>query len=208
MLRTLLSTRKATLLLLALVYFAGQPAFAQDPDAILDRIKTKYESVNAVQAQFTQTIASQFADESTSSTGQITFQDDSYRVEVGGQTIVTDGTTTWIYDPANNQVLINDYVQDASTFSVNDFFFNFDEQYNISSTGTGSFDGEAHVKLTLAPKAGDSLFERVILWMSESDDLVKRMEVTDVNGTEMVFQLNQIVLNPRISTDLFQLKRH
>jgi len=97
---------------------------AQSAEEILDRMKTRFDTIDTFRAEFSQVITSEFSDEREMSSGVLTMKKDQYRVETPGQTIVTDGITTWVYLPYEDQVLINDYEEDEMTFSINDFFFN------------------------------------------------------------------------------------
>ena len=110
---------------------------------------------------------------------------------------------TWIYDEAKNQLLINDYVEDEESFSLNDFFFKSNEDYAVTRAEQVELDGEAHHVLHLEPKRGDAFFTAVTIWMREADGLATRLEVEDVNGTRMTFGLDNIELNPPVEDALF-----
>src|SRR5690606_23184756 len=82
--RLTLISRALAAFLLAAVAFAGQVQ-AQDGGAVLDRLRAKYESLDALRARFTQTVGGEVTE------GTLVFRGDQYRIETGNQTLVTDG---------------------------------------------------------------------------------------------------------------------
>ncbi|ARA92534.1 cell envelope biogenesis protein LolA [Rhodothermaceae bacterium RA] len=192
------------LAVLAIVLFTGQSAaLAQDAHALFERLKTTYETIDALQARFQQTMSTPYSDREETFSGTIVFQRDRYRVETGTQTFVTDGTVTWVYLPDANQVLINDYVEDETAFSLNSFFLNYTDRYEVTSAETVQLDGATHYLLRLKPRNPDTFFTDIAIWMRDRDNLVTRMEVTDVNETRMTFHLEDIQLNPVLRADTF-----
>lgn len=185
------------------LFFGQSTVVAQDGPELLERLRAKYESIDALRAEFTQTMTSEYSDAEESFEGTVILDGNRYRVEAGRNTFVTNGEVTWIYDTAKNQVLINDYVEDETAFSLNDFFFKSNQDYEVASAEEATHDGEAHHVLHLAPKREDAFFSEVTIWMRDEDALATRLEVLDVNGTRMAFRLDNIELNPPVSDDMF-----
>jgi len=167
-------------------------ADAQSADEVLASLRTKYDSMTSLSATFNQTTSSTYMDETEHYSGDIFLQGDSYRIEMATQTIVSDAQLMWIYNKSENQVLINDYVDDETTFSLSRFLREFDSAYTVGAfenTETGSI-------LTLLPSDPYSSFQSVTMWTRTRDDLVTRLDVLDVNDVEMRFDLLDIVFNP------------
>lgn len=193
------------LLLAALLLGSGfSRVQAQSADQIFQRLKAKYDSIASLRAEFSQTMTSSYTDEAATSQGLLILQGNRYRVETQGQTLVTDGKVTWVYVPSENQVLINDYVEDETTFSINEFFFNYEDHYKASKVKTARLNGEKHYVLTLTPKRQDAFFKQVTLSMRDRDNVVTQMEVVDVNDTTMTFNLKNIQLNPKLGPNTFK----
>ena len=66
-----------------------------------------------------------------------------------------------------------------------------------------TFDGEKHFELRLQAKDPSYFFREATLWMRDSDAIITRLEVKDVNETRMLFTLKNIELNPSLDADLF-----
>lgn len=200
--------RLLALLLVGLFAAAGvhENVQAQTADQVYERLKARYKSIQSVRAEFTQTTTSDYDDGAATTRGVLLMQGNKYRVETGDQTLVTDGKVTWVYVPRDRQVLVNDYVEDETTFSLNDFFFDYAERYRVTNVSTAQLDGQKHFVLTLVPKAQDTFFTEVVLSMRDRDELVTRLQVQDVNGNRMDFRLANIEVNPPIGAETFTFR--
>ncbi len=181
----------------------GDQATAQDAETVFERLKDKYDSIESLRAEFSQTMTSSYMDEEATSRGVLVIQGDRYRVETEGQTLVTDGKVTWVYLAAQNQLLINDYRNDEQTFSISEFLFGHSENFDASEVTTTTMGGQKHLVLTLTPKKDDAFFTEATLALRDRDDVITQLQVVDVNGTTMVFNLNNIQLNPALQENVF-----
>ena len=198
--KTLLSLRSfafLVLLVLVAVPFAGQ-AQAQTNSTVLDRLRARYESLDALRAQFTQRIGTAEMD------GALVLRGDAYRIDTGDQTLVTDGTTSWVYSKADKQLLVNDAVADETTFSPADFFTHYPDRFHVKVDGQESIDGVRHDRLRLTPKNDDAFLQEVTLFVRGSDALPTRVRLVDGNGTTVVFDLRDVEINPRLRGDEFR----
>jgi outer membrane lipoprotein-sorting protein len=185
------------LLALIVVLTAGQ-AYAQRGGDILDRLRERYESTDALRARFTQTIGD------ASMEGTLTLRGDAYRIEMSDQTLVTDGTTSWVYSKPDQQVLVNDVIPDETAFSPADFFTHYPDRFDVSVAGSETLDGARHDRLTLTPKSQDSFLREVTLFVRSTDALPTRVQIVDGNGTRVAFDLRDVEVNPRIGSDVFR----
>ncbi len=190
---------------IAVLLWGHSTARAQSGQDVIERIRSTYENMAALRAEFRQTTTTPFDEHGESVSGVIYLSKDKFRIETGGQTIVSDGEVTWIYNAATNQVLINENAEDETTFSLNRFLFDFDDTYEIASTGRALLGGKEHHMLLLRPKDPNSYFREIMVVVRESDNLVPRIEVVDVNDTRMVFELKSIEVNPPLAPDTFVL---
>lgn len=191
------------LVALAVLSIGQSTASAQDASDVFERLRAKYATIESLQAEFTQTMTSAYSDEAATSAGTLILSGDKYRIETGSQTLVTDGITTYIYLPNEKQVLINNFVEDETSFTPSDFLLNYDERFDVAKVDAVQHEGSRHFKLLLKPKSKDSFFREATLWMRDSDNIITRLEVLDVNETRMVFSLNNVKLNPKLSATTF-----
>ena len=188
-----------------LVVFSGgwsQPASGQSlqEEDVLRSLRTKYDTMVSMSAAFDQTTSSDFMDTDERYRGHILLSGDAYRIEMPAQTIVTDTQLTWVYNATESQVLINNYVDDETTFSLSRFLSEFDTAYSVQSIEETA-DGPTVV---LIPNDEFSSFLSVQMWIRSSDGIVNRLRVVDVNDVEMLFDLSDIVFNPTVPENSFR----
>lgn len=181
----------ASLLLLACVV---APGWAQNSMTLTD-VQEAYDALDGLQASFTQLISSEFGGDTTRVTGSILLAGNKYRVESSDQTVITNGTTTWIYTPADSQVVVNDAEQNASTVTPRTFLTASAERYTVESTESASRLGAPHVKLSVTASDESARFQAATLWVRRADTLVTRMRATDRNGSTLDLRLREIDLN-------------
>lgn len=188
---------------LTVLSFGHTTAQAQDAATIAKRLQDKYNTVQSLRAEFTQTMTSAFSDDAATSSGVLVVSGDKYRVETATQTLVTDGVTTSIYLPEENQVLLNDFIQDETSFSPSEFLLNYDDHFTVTEAETVTLDRAKHIKFSLSPKNKDSFFQEATIWMRDRDDIITRLELLDVNETRMTFVLKNVQLNPTLDDKAF-----
>ena len=186
-----LRTVVSALLLLGL----SVPAAAQEAPS-LNALQARYDQLNGLRGSFTQVTASEFADDSSRIEGRVLLAGNKYRVETPGQTVITNGTTTWIYSPADSQVVINDAEANTSTITPQTFLTASAKRYDVASTRTARQEGVPHDVLSLTAASDSARFREATLWVRQSDRIVTRLRATDRNGATLDLRLHGIVVNP------------
>lgn len=194
---------RSLLLVLVLTAVAGGPVYAQSEPISLETVHTAYTNLDALQAEFTQVVSSEFAEDSTRLTGTVLLSGNKYRVEAPDQTVVTDGTTTWIYTPADTQVVVNDADQGESAVTPDAFLTASAERYTVTETRNVQRSGRPHHRLDIEATDSASQFETATLWVRGSDHIVSRMRATDRNGSTLDLRLHEIEVNPSIVDTAF-----
>lgn len=188
---------------LLITFASASVSVAQSGDALLERMRSTYENLSALRASFTQQTQSDFLDSDDIYTGTIVLSGDRYRVETPGHTFVSDGETVWVYNEADAQVLLNNHEDDETSFSISRFFFEADDTYTVQNSAREVLDGEVYYQMTLTPKDPESFFSEVRMWLRDRDNLVTRLQVSDLNETTMLFDLDDLELNPSLPTNTF-----
>ncbi len=193
-----------TILVIVIVLAAGHPAQAQDADAVFQRLLDKYETISSLRASFTQTMTTPYSDDEASFSGRLMLQGDQYRVETGTEVLIVNERETFVYRPQEQQLLINDTVNDENSFSPSEFLLDYHQRFDVAEASAETLNGERHYRLTLLPRNPDSFFLEATLWMRDRDALITRLEVLDANETRMIFELDDLELNPPLAPDTFR----
>ncbi len=187
-------------LLLCLIA-AAPAASAQDGEALLGRLRTRFESVRTFRAEFSQRTSSPIFDSGEEVIrGTLFVRGDRYRLESRTRTLVNDSKTLWVYDASEQQVLVSDYVEDEYTFSITGFLYRFDERWQFETVERAD-DGWL---LHLLPRNPDDFFRSVAVSMRQSDSMVTSVRVVDANEVTMVFTLDDLVENPPLDDSVFR----
>lgn len=192
-------------LLVVFLILLATPANAQsqnqvpDAEAVLERIDQTYRTLTAVRASFSQEIGSQTLE------GTLTVQGDQFRVELPGQTIVSDGETAWSYSEADNTVLISRVADDPAFFSPGELFLRYPERFNIAVTERTTWNQVLMDVLDLSPKNPADEVEAATLYVRASDGVPVRVEVQSL-GQSVTITLADIRLNPRLDGTSFRFR--
>jgi len=193
------------------VLFLGQhESVAQDvqdskAENILNKLESSYQSLSAIKASFTQTLASDYTEETSSMSGTMLLKGENYRLEMKEQTLVTDGTTSWIFLPSDNQVLINNVENDDTVISPSDFFSLHNKDYTASFVETETVNGSTHDHIKLSPSKKNSYVAEAHIWVRRSDNMPTKVRIKDENQTSIVFELSSIEKNPIINQSTFTM---
>ncbi|OZC03569.1 LolA family protein [Rubricoccus marinus] len=195
--RTLSPPRFFALVLAAGVLFAGQ-ASAQNADAVARRLQSKYANINTLAADFTQTAGGQTL------RGQISVRDEAFRLQLPGQTLVTDGSTLWSYSESEEQVVIQDYDPSDVGFQIGQLFTDYLSVFRATGASRAKIGGVDHDVLALRPREAGSSVRDVTVYARSSDGVPTRIRVHDVNGATLAFDLKNVRLNPSLPASTFR----
>jgi outer membrane lipoprotein carrier protein len=182
---------------------AGAQTSSESGDAFLARVQSRYEALDAFQARFEQTVESDFAQQATDTEGLLIVSGNRYRVETDQQTYVTDGETSWIYSPADRQVVVNDASADDVSLSPETFFTDYANRFTLESRRDVRDGGVRYAVVDLTPVTERSSFQRVTLRVRLSDLVITRLNVEDRSGSTVTIRLEDVVLNPRLPAGVF-----
>ena len=181
----------------------ASPALAQTNALSLSDVQEAYDDLEGLRASFTQLISSDFAGDTTRVEGTVLLSGNKYRVQTPDQTVITNGETTWIYTPADSQVVINDAGNEATQVTPKTFLTASSDRYRITESQSVTRAGAPHQKLAVTATDSTSRFEAAVLWVREADRVVTRMQATDRNGSTLDLRLGDITVNPTLEDSSF-----
>jgi chaperone LolA len=184
----------------ALLALAAGRMFAGDTaQDILKKVRDKYDSVADAEIKFQQRVRMPVGKlEQTTAGTLLTRKGNKYRVELEQQTIVTDGVTVWSYSATQQQVLVDRFEQDERSLSPDRILSGEAGDLAPALLGKEKLGKMETVVLKLTPHDESALLKWLKLWVSESDWLVRRAELVDLNGKETVYQVLDIKVNTGI----------
>lgn len=174
----------------ALLLFCTVLTAATEPD-VNTRIRQLYRPDASIRAEFDQSIYWSVREKTSKSRGTIICAPGNrFRVTMGNDTYVSDGTTCWQYSSANKQVVIRSLAQfDPSTLPSR-LLATALSDYRFTETGR---TGDA-VTLTSRPDSGVSAaYKGVKIDVKESDGTITLLETIDRNDNIHTYRFKKTV---------------
>lgn len=185
-----------------------QPAGA-GPTALLERAERLYADLGSMDADFRQQVYVPLLDQTQNSRGKLYHRSpDRFAMrftEPAGDIVLADGRYIWMYYPSTDDRQVMRAVLSPGGQQVDlhrEFLSDATSRFNVASSGTETIGGRQTTGLTLTPR-GASPYSRVRLWIDNDNNLVRRFEITEENGTVRTLDLSNIRTNPTIANDVF-----
>ena len=183
------------ILISLLVLLLSTVGFAQNAESVLKSLQNKFDSITDLTADVAQKNNGQ-----SNLTGKMYFKkENNIRLEVGNQTIVADGKTSWNYNKKNKKVIISDYDEAGSgLLSINYLVYQYPSECYLSL----STEGSSQI-LNLKPKSKKNNLGEVKLYISKENLIDKALISNPASGTMEVsfsnYKLNQNLPDSKFS---------
>ncbi len=179
-------------------------AFAITPQEIIENVQERYESVKDAVITFTQSVRFKVSKAEQTAQGLLYFKKkNKYRIETETRTVVTDGATSWAYNPQNNQVIIDNFKEETHSLAPDKLLLSFPKDQYATLIGKETVDKEECQVLKLTPKEENSFTTGMKIWIT-SDWLIKKVEVTDINNAVTTYVIKDIKLNTGLDEGKFK----
>jgi outer membrane lipoprotein-sorting protein len=187
----------------------GQEESDPQAKALLEAMREKYEAYNSMQAKFTNTYELPGQDEQ-SENGVLTQQKEKYRLVLDGRTLVSDGTSVWLYVEKNKEVQINDAEEDegGGISSPQDLLRAYEwDDYVYVLSNEFSENGRVVQQIEFKPTDRDSDYSKIRLTIDKATMDIVRGRAFSKDGTRMTVTLNELKPNVSVSDSAFTFEK-
>lgn len=125
--------------------------------------------------------------------GVIFVQDDSYRIEMEGQIIISDGKTIWTYLQDSEEVMVSDVENNDESISPTQILAKYSESYKAKFGQDNKYKNSNLKEIYLKPRDRKN-FEKISVIVNANKLSLENFSVYDVNGN--VFTYHIIDLQP------------
>ncbi|WKN41417.1 LolA family protein [Tunicatimonas pelagia] len=192
---------------LALIIFSqSSTAYAQyDPKAreILDAMSEAYRQIGAFESGFSYSMENTDQSISEDFEGEIAVKGDKYRLRMGGQEIINDGSTVWTYLEEVNEVNIDDYDPDEGDISPTQIYNAYKRGFKYNYLEDETIDGKTYQVVDLVPENKDNQFFKIQLHIAEDDRTLKKWRIFDKNGTHYTYEIDNFNPQASVTDELF-----
>ena len=168
-------------------------------ETILKQVSSKTSSYSNIEAHFTNSITNKIADLNISEKGILYLKDDLYRIEMGGQTIISDGENNWIHLIDENEVQITETDEENESVNPSKMFTLYEEGYNHQFIS----ENEEIYIIDLTPKISNS-FIKIELRIKKKEMHISGFTLFDKNGGEYIYNVDKFIPNQDMKDELFQ----
>ena len=183
------------------------PAAGETAQELLEKVRQKYESVTDAQLKFSQRVVFGVSKIEQKIGGTLYVKKkNKYRMELGEQTIVTDGKTVWSYSAPNNQVLIDNFKLDERSMTPERVLTGSSGDFYATLIGNEKLGKVDVVILKLVPKDDESIMKSMKLWVDKSTWFIKKVDVVDVNEKETEYVVDELHVNVGLQDSRFVFK--
>lgn len=177
-----------------IILFYSTVSFTQSAESVLKSLQSKFDSITDLSADVTQK-----SNGKSSLSGKLFFKkENNLRLELGNQTIIADGTTSWNYNKKDKKVIISNYDENgAGLLSINYLVYDYPKNCDLSLSSEGS-----KTVLILKPKSKRNSLGEVKLVINK-DNLIEKTYITNQSTGTMEVNFSNYKLNQNLSDSKF-----
>jgi chaperone LolA len=175
-------------------------------NTLVSKVKAKFTDISTIQGNFNQTICTEITGTCQQFEGKFSIARPYFsRLEVAKpekQLIISDSLNLYFYLVNKKKVYIQSANSGINFFKVFDVFLN-DTASFITTYQDSNYTVLTHEKDTLNP---NNIFEDLTLHINNKTNMIEQFSYTDMNGSEIKFELTDISVNPKLSGKLFKFE--
>jgi outer membrane lipoprotein-sorting protein len=164
-------------------------------EELLEKVVNKTASYENLKAELAYTMVNHEMDIDEKKSGIIYLKGDSYRIEMEGQIIISDGATIWTFIIDADEVMVSDVDESDESISPNKILTTYNEDYKAKFDSDNKYKNSDLKLINLKPNEGNQ-FERMSLLVNENNLSIENFSVYDMSGN--VFTYHIINLQPNI----------
>lgn len=178
--------------------FAALSASAQvknDPEAkkVLDAVSAKFKTYKSPQASFTYKVENAQGKVLSSRKGTVIMKGNKYKVLMGGMEIISDGRTVWNYDPAANEVTVDNVAAGSAAMTPQKLFTNFyDKDFLYKMNGEKKVGSRTVQEIELTPVDKTRPFHKVYVWVDKATKSIYSARFLEKNGSRYSYTIDAL----------------
>ena len=184
-------------------------AFGQDIPDLVKQVEAKYETVQAIQADFEQHTKSSFAPNGITVKGQVVMKRKRkmrWQFDApDSRLFLSDGAKAYMWNPSAKQYFILDDMSSGAN-QILDNLSSLDE-YFVVDVSEQPKETASRLQLSLTPKVDTQLSTSVKsleVTLDKAELMLNEIVVHDHMGSITTIQFENVLLNPKVEDTLFQ----
>ncbi len=201
------------ILFFALITMIGLQLTAQDNDKgdrksneVLEKLTARTESYKTIEVEFVYKMENTEAGIDESTEGKLIVEGDKYRLNIAGQTVISDGSTLWTYIADAEEVQINSLEDSEESISPNKLLSSYNEEYRSKFIKEDFIYGTTAYIIDLTPIEGKSYYKVRLIIDKEKDQLLEAT-IFDKNGSTYSYVIRKFTPNVDVPATTFSFDK-
>ena len=157
-------------------------------EELVKEVVDKMASYKNFKAQLSYTMVNKEMDIDEKKTGSIFVKGDSYRIEMEGQIIISNGTTIWTFLVDSQEVMVSNMEEDDESISPTKILTTYNEDYKDSFDHDNKYKNADLKMIILKPNDGKQ-FEKMSILINEKNLSLESFSVYDKNGNVFTYHI-------------------
>lgn len=171
---------------------------------ILDGVSKKFSQLKSVVANFVLKIEGANNSVSEMKKGTVYMKGAKYKVNLGGEEIISDNKTSWTYSKDANEVTVNTVDPNSSAMTPAKLFTNFyDKDYLYRLSGESTENGKVLQHIEMTPRDKSKSVFKVIVSVNKKEQNISKMRVFEKNGNHYTYEITSFTPNANVSDATF-----
>lgn len=177
-----------------------------DPKAleILDAMSAKYQNVEAFSAKLVYKLENPTERVNETFKGELTVMGDKYRLKIGEQEIINNGSTIWTYLREVNEVNVDNYYPEDDPMAPAKIYTIYRDGYKYSFVEEDKQKGRIVQVVDLEPENKDEPFYKIRLTIDKEDKTLVDYKVFDKNGNRYLWSVSDFDTNLKLTASHFE----
>ncbi len=193
--------------LLPLSAALAQSEYDKQARQILDGMSEHYQAIGAYEADFSCSMEIPDQPQPDTFEGQIAVKGDKFRLNMGGQEVINDGTTVWTYLEEANEVNINNYEPEEGDISPTQIYKAYQRGFKYVYVEDETINGKKYQVVDLIPENNDNQFFKIRLHIGKDDNVLKRWKIFEKNGTRYTYDINNFNPEAAVEDEVFTFNK-
>jgi outer membrane lipoprotein-sorting protein len=198
--------KKIGLFIILITLLASSGWAQRDPKAleVLDAMSEKYQSIDGFRAKLVYKLENPTEKLNETFRGEITVMGDKYRLKIGEQEIINNGSTIWTYLKEVNEVNIDNYYPEDDPMAPAKIYTIYREGYKYSFVEESKEKGQVVQVVDLEPDNKDEPFFKIRLTIDKQDKTLVNYKVFDKNGNRYLWTVSDFEPDRQLTANYFE----
>ncbi|MFH0765270.1 MAG: outer membrane lipoprotein carrier protein LolA, partial [Calditrichota bacterium] len=178
---------------------------SESPESALKGLRKHYQALKTLNAEFREVFEWAMTGETVEQKGSFVIAgDDRFRFDTPEQLLVSDGTAVYRWNRSKQQTIIESVAASGNKMLPRKFMVEFGDDFRPVSVSDLTVDNAPGYRLDLEPfHPEEALLSKITLWVTRSDNLVRRLKLVDLSQNATTYYLTEIKLNEAVFDSLF-----